>query len=51
MPQMAPLNWLALYISTALLYILFNSLSYFESKYYPINSQTSNSKIMYNWKW
>nr|ALO70391.1 ATP synthase F0 subunit 8 [Bisnius sordidus] len=51
MPQMAPLNWLSLFISFILIFLLFNSLNYFSFKY---NSKPSNfikNQKKINWKW
>nr|QNV11767.1 ATP synthase F0 subunit 8 [Hydrobius fuscipes] len=51
MPQMAPLNWLFLFILFSLIFMLFNSMNYFSFKY-PIKSyQTSTTKKKINWKW
>nr|YP_009185986.1 ATP synthase F0 subunit 8 [Sphaeridium bipustulatum]ALO70944.1 ATP synthase F0 subunit 8 [Sphaeridium bipustulatum] len=51
MPQMAPINWLFLFIMFIMIYIVFNSFNYFSFKY-PVKSyqfKTKKSKI--NWKW
>nr|QWQ49939.1 ATP synthase F0 subunit 8 [Mimela splendens] len=51
MPQMAPLNWLALFIMFIMVFLLFNVLNYF-SYMQPAKSKefkTSTKKI--NWKW
>nr|ARH55199.1 ATP synthase F0 subunit 8 [Silpha tyrolensis] len=51
MPQMAPMNWLMLFLMFIMIFLLFNSMNYFSFKY-PIKktSVTKNiSKI--NWKW
>nr|QIV24604.1 ATP synthase F0 subunit 8 [Aesa media] len=51
MPQMAPLNWLALFIFFVTIFFFFNSMNYF-SFMYPIKSKfTKKSKLTYNWKW
>nr|AFQ62231.1 ATP synthase F0 subunit 8 [Glaphyrus comosus] len=51
MPQMAPLNWLILFILFSLIYLIFNSMNYFMFNYQP---QTNSIKLMeskINWKW
>nr|YP_006576033.1 ATP synthase F0 subunit 8 [Necrophila americana]ACZ58560.1 ATP synthase F0 subunit 8 [Necrophila americana] len=51
MPQMAPMNWLILFLMFIMVFLLFNSMNYF-SFMYPIKKTSSNkstSKI--NWKW
>nr|ASL24539.1 ATP synthase F0 subunit 8 [Semanotus bifasciatus] len=51
MPQMAPLNWLTLFIYFSLVMLMFNSINYY-SFLYEIKSKTSKEKKMsYNWKW
>nr|YP_010729348.1 ATP synthase F0 subunit 8 [Sternolophus rufipes]WED07053.1 ATP synthase F0 subunit 8 [Sternolophus rufipes] len=51
MPQMAPINWLFLFIMFSMIFIMFNSMNYFSFKY-PVKSSTTQ-KIMkkINWKW
>nr|ANJ70467.1 ATP synthase F0 subunit 8 [Hydroporus obscurus] len=52
MPQMAPMNWLILYLIFSLIFILFNFLNYYlfliNSKKNFINKILKNS---FNWKW
>nr|AXS65743.1 ATP synthase F0 subunit 8 [Staphylinoidea sp. 13 KM-2017] len=51
MPQMAPLNWLILFIYFSFIFILLNSLNYF-SFLYKIKNNFSNKIIKKNsWKW
>nr|AXS66442.1 ATP synthase F0 subunit 8 [Staphylinoidea sp. 10 KM-2017] len=51
MPQMAPLNWLTLFIYFSMIFILMNSLNYF-SFMYKITSNFKDKKIKkINWKW
>nr|QNG56226.1 ATP synthase F0 subunit 8 [Platisus bicolor] len=51
MPQMAPLNWLTLFIYFAIIFILYNIMNYF-SFIYPIKSvKIFKKKIKINWKW
>nr|YP_009261956.1 ATP synthase F0 subunit 8 [Tipula cockerelliana]AMN09072.1 ATP synthase F0 subunit 8 [Tipula cockerelliana] len=53
MPQMAPINWLLLFIIFSITLIIFNTLNYFS--FLPSNPQKSqtekknNSPL--NWKW
>nr|QCX31977.1 ATP synthase F0 subunit 8 [Amphimallon solstitiale] len=51
MPQMAPLNWLSLFINFSIILLVFNSMNYFLFMY-PIKSLTFNkTKNSINWKW
>nr|YP_010472648.1 ATP synthase F0 subunit 8 [Galerita orientalis]UVH65771.1 ATP synthase subunit 8 [Galerita orientalis] len=53
MPQMAPMNWLSLYIMFTVIFIMFNFLNYY---LYLIKNNNNNkienfmTKIL-NWKW
>nr|QRW36348.1 ATP synthase F0 subunit 8 [Hydroporus sp. IBE<ESP> AN585] len=52
MPQMAPMNWLILYIFFSLVFILFNFMNYY---LFLINKKNNNiNKLLkksFNWKW
>nr|AFU50272.1 ATP synthase F0 subunit 8 [Stenurella nigra]ARH54666.1 ATP synthase F0 subunit 8 [Stenurella nigra] len=51
MPQMAPLNWLMLFIFFTLIFFLYNSLNYYIFNYkINLKSQKKN-KISFYWKW
>nr|ALO76448.1 ATP synthase F0 subunit 8 [Asthenopholis sp. AST01] len=51
MPQMAPLNWLSLFIIFCMTLLLFNSVNYF-SFIYPIKTKTIKKAFStINWKW
>nr|YP_009995457.1 ATP synthase F0 subunit 8 [Ochthebius salinarius]QNP09912.1 ATP synthase F0 subunit 8 [Ochthebius salinarius] len=52
MPQMAPMNWLILFIMFTMIFLLFNSMNYFSFKY-EIKNNNNLSKIQkkLNWKW
>nr|ALO76984.1 ATP synthase F0 subunit 8 [Sternolophus sp. STE01] len=51
MPQMAPMNWIFLFIMFAMIFILFNSMNYFSFKY-PIKSYKHKKLLKkINWKW
>nr|ARH54980.1 ATP synthase F0 subunit 8 [Deporaus tristis] len=51
MPQMAPLNWLTLFIFFIFIFMLFNMTNYFSFNY-PIKTLKINKKsIKYTWKW
>nr|AOY39217.1 ATP synthase F0 subunit 8 [Helophorus sp. BMNH 724835] len=51
MPQMAPMNWLILFILFTMIFLLFNSMNYFSFSY-PIKSYKLVKKtININWKW
>nr|AXS66489.1 ATP synthase F0 subunit 8 [Cucujoidea sp. 28 KM-2017] len=51
MPQMAPLNWLTLMIYFSLLFMIFNSMNYFNFHYLPKKMKTEKKTIKINWKW
>nr|YP_009185882.1 ATP synthase F0 subunit 8 [Myrmecocephalus concinnus]ALO70724.1 ATP synthase F0 subunit 8 [Myrmecocephalus concinnus] len=51
MPQMAPMNWLILFITFILIFMLFNSLNYFSFLYQPLISIKSKSSKIFSWKW
>nr|AXS65193.1 ATP synthase F0 subunit 8 [Staphylinoidea sp. 1 KM-2017] len=51
MPQMAPMNWMILFLFFIMIFMLFNSLNYFCFLYTP-KSTIAKKKTMYiNWKW
>nr|WVH45009.1 ATP synthase F0 subunit 8 [Tipula yasumatsuana] len=53
MPQMAPINWLLLFIIFSIILIIFNTLNYFSFlPSTPTQSQTSSPQYTpLNWKW
>nr|ARH54876.1 ATP synthase F0 subunit 8 [Brachypterolus vestitus] len=51
MPQMAPLNWLILFIYFTIVFLMFNSVNYFSFLYKPKTKTPSKNKIKFNWKW
>nr|AEP27453.1 ATP synthase F0 subunit 8 [Deporaus betulae] len=51
MPQMAPLNWLTLFIFFILVFMIFNSVNYFMFNYTPKICKISKKSIKFNWKW
>nr|ALO71129.1 ATP synthase F0 subunit 8 [Staphylinidae sp. 1 EF-2015] len=51
MPQMAPLNWLVLFIMFIITFLLFNSLNYFSFKYSPKSNLSKKIISEINWKW
>nr|YP_010285478.1 ATP synthase F0 subunit 8 [Basiprionota bisignata]UKS07057.1 ATP synthase F0 subunit 8 [Basiprionota bisignata] len=50
MPQMAPLNWLMLFMFTIIILMMINCLNYFN---YMMNPKLikNNNKVTLNWKW
>nr|WIL79916.1 ATP synthase F0 subunit 8 [Pieleus irregularis] len=51
MPQMSPLNWVSLFVSFTLIFLLINSMSYFFITY---NFNTKKENLTFkkmNWKW
>nr|QNP10061.1 ATP synthase F0 subunit 8 [Ochthebius peisonis] len=53
MPQMAPMNWIFLFIMFTMIFLMFNSLNYFSFKYKTNKTEEikTNNKIKLNWKW
>nr|QNP09847.1 ATP synthase F0 subunit 8 [Ochthebius sp. IBE<ESP> AN164] len=52
MPQMAPMNWILLFIMFTMIFLMFNSMNYFSFKYDNINKPAIKKKIKsINWKW
>nr|YP_009692283.1 ATP synthase subunit 8 [Anthonomus rubi]QED56503.1 ATP synthase subunit 8 [Anthonomus rubi]QED56516.1 ATP synthase subunit 8 [Anthonomus rubi]QED56528.1 ATP synthase subunit 8 [Anthonomus rubi]QEH58488.1 ATP synthase subunit 8 [Anthonomus rubi] len=51
MPQMAPLNWLSLYLFFFTLFILTIIINYYMFSYQPKISFKAPMKISFNWKW
>nr|AXS66321.1 ATP synthase F0 subunit 8 [Staphylinoidea sp. 3 KM-2017] len=52
MPQMAPMNWLTLFIFFVLIFMLFNSINYFSFLYTPSPFKApENKKMLMSWKW
>nr|WKU84061.1 ATP synthase F0 subunit 8 [Orthoprosopa multicolor] len=53
MPQMAPINWLSLFLLFSFIFILFNIMNYFI--YLPLTTKSKSfNKIItnsMNWKW
>nr|ALO70600.1 ATP synthase F0 subunit 8 [Gyrohypnus fracticornis] len=52
MPQMAPMNWLILFINFSIVFLMFNSMNYFSFKY-PLKKYCKQilSQTKLNWKW
>nr|WON65994.1 ATP synthase F0 subunit 8 [Carpelimus sp. 1 HFZ-2023b] len=51
MPQMAPLNWLTLFIIFIMIFMVFNSLNYFNFFYLPSKKSQTKKKSNFCWKW
>nr|YP_009971828.1 ATP synthase F0 subunit 8 [Epipedocera atra]QNH68715.1 ATP synthase subunit 8 [Epipedocera atra] len=51
MPQMAPMNWLFLFIFFSLIFMSFSLMNYFSFTYSPSISKTGKVKTQFNWKW
>nr|QWB85938.1 ATP synthase F0 subunit 8 [Menesia sulphurata] len=51
MPQMAPLNWLILFMFFVIIFITFNIINYYAFCYLPKNEKKSKTLINFNWKW
>nr|ALO71215.1 ATP synthase F0 subunit 8 [Thinonoma atra] len=51
MPQMAPMNWLVLFLMFIIAFMIFNSLNYFCFLYKPKNFTVMKTHSQINWKW
>nr|ALO70639.1 ATP synthase F0 subunit 8 [Ischnosoma splendidum] len=51
MPQMAPMNWLSLFIYFSIIFMMFNTLNYFSFLYKPKTFTFKVNKTIFNWKW
>nr|YP_009229168.1 ATP synthase F0 subunit 8 [Anoplophora chinensis]ALS54020.1 ATP synthase F0 subunit 8 [Anoplophora chinensis]UNB14369.1 ATP synthase F0 subunit 8 [Anoplophora chinensis] len=51
MPQMAPLNWLILYLYFLMIFFIFNIINFYSFNYNIKFSKKSKSSLIYNWKW
>nr|AML26467.1 ATP synthase F0 subunit 8 [Staphylinidae sp. BMNH 1274657] len=51
MPQMAPMNWLMLFIMFVMVFMIFNALNYFCFLYTPKSTKTQKKTSQINWKW
>nr|AXS66033.1 ATP synthase F0 subunit 8 [Languriidae sp. KM-2017] len=51
MPQMAPMNWLMLFIYFLMIFLMVNTLNYFNFFYTVKKFSFSKNKISYSWKW
>nr|AML26028.1 ATP synthase F0 subunit 8 [Staphylinidae sp. BMNH 1274245] len=51
MPQMAPLNWLFLFLMFTTTFLIFNSMNYFSIMYMTKIKKSSSLKKTINWKW
>nr|AXS64836.1 ATP synthase F0 subunit 8 [Staphylinoidea sp. 12 KM-2017] len=50
MPQMAPMNWLLLFIMFIIMFLMINLMNFYSFKYAPKNFKKKISSYM-NWKW
>nr|YP_010714876.1 ATP synthase F0 subunit 8 [Cladiscus yunnanus]WDE20690.1 ATP synthase F0 subunit 8 [Cladiscus yunnanus] len=51
MPQMSPMNWIMLFFSFSLIFMMLNSNNYFFIKYYFSSKMETLKLKKYNWKW
>nr|YP_010045033.1 ATP synthase F0 subunit 8 [Polyphylla gracilicornis]QPF96298.1 ATP synthase F0 subunit 8 [Polyphylla gracilicornis] len=51
MPQMAPLNWLGLFVTFIIVLLMFNSMNYFSLKYLPKSHKPQKLSGNISWKW
>nr|UFR82932.1 ATP synthase F0 subunit 8 [Dynastes hercules hercules] len=51
MPQMAPLNWLALFFLFITVFLIFNVINYFTFLYPPKKPSLQKTTKKISWKW
>nr|ASL05670.1 ATP synthase F0 subunit 8 [Trichoferus campestris]QWB85732.1 ATP synthase F0 subunit 8 [Trichoferus campestris] len=51
MPQMAPLNWLTLFIYFSVIFISFNLMNYYSFIYKIKSIKKTPKKLLFSWKW
>nr|ATL23288.1 ATP synthase F0 subunit 8 [Sympiezomias velatus] len=51
MPQMAPLNWMSMYLFFILIFVMFIIVNYYSFLYKPKTMKFSNLKKLLSWKW
>nr|QGA73993.1 ATP synthase F0 subunit 8 [Cryptocephalus flavolimbatus] len=51
MPQMAPINWLTLFILFSIYMLMFSSMNYFFFIKTPVKIYSSGKKKSTNWLW
>nr|AFQ62331.1 ATP synthase F0 subunit 8 [Dermestes peruvianus] len=51
MPQMAPMNWLTLFIFFTLTFLVLNSMNFFQTNYQSKTSTSKKNTYKINWKW
>nr|AML26551.1 ATP synthase F0 subunit 8 [Staphylinidae sp. BMNH 1274697] len=51
MPQMAPMNWLLLFMMFITVFMIFNSMNYFCFMYAPKTSSSKGKFSSISWKW
>nr|ATN41144.1 ATP synthase F0 subunit 8 [Diptera sp. 66 LC-2017] len=51
MPQMKPMNWLILFISTNMILLFMNIMNYFMNFNKSINKSMNKNLKKKNWKW
>nr|QUB07088.1 ATP synthase F0 subunit 8 [Chlamisus sp. N29] len=51
MPQMAPLNWLMMFLCFSLILLMFNSMNYFIFSLVPEKSMMNKKEKITTWLW
>uniref|UniRef100_A0A6B9MKN8 ATP synthase complex subunit 8 n=1 Tax=Trogoderma variabile TaxID=888089 RepID=A0A6B9MKN8_9COLE len=51
MPQMAPMNWLSLFIVFSITLMIMNSMNFFSNLNTPKSTLIKKINIKTNWKW
>nr|AXS64862.1 ATP synthase F0 subunit 8 [Coleoptera sp. 2 KM-2017]AXS66003.1 ATP synthase F0 subunit 8 [Cucujoidea sp. 36 KM-2017] len=51
MPQMAPLNWVSLYLMFTFIFLMFNIMNYYTFNYKIKTMILHKNKKLFNWKW
>nr|APX40814.1 ATP synthase F0 subunit 8 [Smaragdina concolor] len=51
MPQMAPINWLSLFITFIITLLVFSTMNYFFITYFPKKPVFHKKTSLNNWSW
>nr|AXS65713.1 ATP synthase F0 subunit 8 [Cerambycidae sp. 7 KM-2017] len=51
MPQMAPLNWLILFMFFIMVFLMFNIVNFYSFTIIPEKKKFKKTSISLNWKW
>nr|AND96528.1 ATP synthase F0 subunit 8 [Onthophagus diabolicus] len=51
MPQMAPINWLTLFLYFSFIFLMFNAMNFYSFNYNIKTFMFKKKKKILNWKW